>query len=176
MDHGRVPFPWNLRTLAHEQSATSFQAARFLYLNLLWRNLGVHPLRSAFSAAAIGLQVFLILLIVGLTSGILGDWRARAEGVGADIIVQPPNSSIFFSFSSAVIPQSQVARIEKLSGIDEVAPVVIVVDTATLGIIYGIDYARFNGLSEGFTFLSGGAFSGPDDVIADDLAAQARKL
>ena len=145
-------------------------------MHLLWRNLGVHPLRSAFSAAAIGLQVFLILLIVGLTSGILSDWRTRAEGVGADIIVQPPNSSIFFSFSSAVIPESQVARIEKLPGVDEVAPVFVIVDTATLGVIYGIDYDRFNGLSSGFTFLSGGTFSGPDDAIADDLAAKARKL
>jgi putative ABC transport system permease protein len=162
--------------LAAEQSEAHIHPTRFVYLNLLWRNLGVHPLRSALSAAAIGLQVFLILLIVGLTSGILSDWRARAEGVGADIIVQPPNSSIFFSFSSAVIPQSQVARIEKLPGVDEVAPVVIVVDTTTLGVIYGIDYGRFNGLSEGFAFLSGGAFTGSDDVIADDLAAQARKL
>lgn len=162
--------------LAAEQSAQPIRPARFVYLNLLWRNLGVHPLRSGFSAAAIGLQVFLILLIVGLTSGILSDWRARAEGVGADIIVQPPNSSIFFSFSSAVIPESQVARIERLPGVDEVAPVVVVVDTATLGIIYGIDYARFNGLSEGFKFISGGPFTGPDDAIADDLAAQARKL
>jgi len=162
--------------LASEQSPAQIHPARFVYFDLLWRNLGVHPLRSAFSAAAIGLQVFLILLIVGLTSGILSDWRARAEGVGADIIVQPPNSSIFFSFSSAVIPQSQVARIEKLTGIDEVAPVVVVVDTTSLGVIYGIDYARFNGLSAGFTFVSGGPFAGPDDVIADDLAAQARKL
>jgi putative ABC transport system permease protein len=156
--------------------ALKIRPTKFLYLNLLWRNLGVHPLRSAFSAAAIGLQVFLILLIVGLTSGILSDWRARAEGVGADIIVQPPNSSIFFSFSSAVIPDSQVPRIEKLPGIDEVAPVLVIVDTATLSVIYGIDYARFNGLSAGFTFLSGGMFTGPDDVIADDLAAQGRKL
>jgi putative ABC transport system permease protein len=162
--------------LASEQSPAQIHPSRFVYFDLLWSNLGVHPLRSAFSAAAIGLQVFLILLIVGLTSGILSDWRARAEGVGADIIVQPPNSSIFFSFSSAVIPQSQVARIEKLPGIDEVAPVVVVVDTTTLGVIYGIDYARFNGLSAGFTFVSGGPFAGPDDVIADDLAAQARKL
>lgn len=162
--------------MAAERTVTSTGPARFVYLNLLWRNLGVHPLRSAFSAAAIGLQVFLILLIVGLTSGILSDLRARAEGVGADIIVQPPNSSIFFSFSSAVIPQSQVARIEKLGGIDEVGPVVVLVDPSTLGVIYGIDYARFNALSEGFTFLSGGGFSGPADVIADDLAAQSRKL
>jgi putative ABC transport system permease protein len=162
--------------LTADRSAPQIQPPRFIFLHLLWRNLGVHPLRSAFSAAAIGLQVFLILLIVGLTSGILSDWRTRAEGVGADIIVQPPNSSIFFSFSSAVIPESQVARIEKLPGVDEVAPVFVIVDTATLGVIYGIDYDRFNGLSSGFTFLSGGTFSGPDDAIADDLAAKARKL
>jgi putative ABC transport system permease protein len=162
--------------LTADQSAQQIRSPRFIFLHLLWRNLGVHPLRSAFSAAAIGLQVFLILLIVGLTSGILSDWRTRAEGVGADIIVQPPNSSIFFSFSSAVIPESQVARIEKLPGVDEVAPVFVIVDTATLGVIYGIDYDRFNGLSSGFTFLSGGTFSGPDDAIADDLAAKARKL
>jgi len=162
-------------TLTADQSS-QIHAPKFVFLRLLWRNLGVHPLRSALSAAAIGLQVFLILLIVGLTSGVLSDWRTRAEGVGADIIVQPPNSSIFFSFSSAVIPESQVPRIEKLPGVDEVAPVLVIVDTATLGLIYGIDYDRFNGLSSGFTFLSGGMFSGPDDAIADDLAAQARKL
>src|SRR6201984_3802825 len=95
----------------------------FVIWHLLWGNLGVRPLRSALSILALALQVFLVLLIVGLTSGALADWRTRAEGVGADIIVQPPNSSIFFSFSSAVIPQSQVARIEKLPGIDEVVPV-----------------------------------------------------
>ena len=149
---------------------------KFLYLRLLWSNLGVHPLRSALSAAAVGLQVFLILLIVGLTSGVLRDWRTRAEGVGADIIVQPPNSSIFFSFSSAVIPESVVPKIEKLPGVEDAAPVFVVVDTSTLGVIYGIDYARFNGLSRGFSYLSGGPFQGPNDVIADDLAAQSRKL
>jgi putative ABC transport system permease protein len=150
--------------------------ANFLYLRLLWSNLGVHPLRSALSAAAIALQVFLILLIVGLTSGVLSDWRARAEGVGADIIVQPPNSSIFFSFSSAVIPEPLVGEIAKLPQVDEAAPVFIVMDTKYLGVIYGIDYPRFNGLSNGFTFLSGHAFSGPNDAIADDLAASAQHL
>src|SRR5271169_86166 len=79
-----------------------------VYLQLIWNNLGVRPLRSTLSVIAISLQIFLILLIVGLTSGVLADWRARAEGVGADIIVQPRNSSIFFSFSSAVIPQDMV--------------------------------------------------------------------
>jgi putative ABC transport system permease protein len=149
---------------------------RFLYLRLLWSNLGVHPLRSSLSAAAIALQVFLILLIVGLTSGVLSDWRARAEGVGADIIVQPPNSSIFFSFSSAVIPESMAAQIGSLPGVQEVAPVFIVMDMTYLGVIYGIDYQRFSALSSGFTFVSGEPLAEPNDALADDLAAAARDL
>jgi putative ABC transport system permease protein len=159
-----------------EPHAETLRRGTFLYLRLLWSNLSVHPLRSGLSAAAIALQVFLILLIVGLTSGVLSDWRARAEGVGADIIVQPPNSSIFFSFSSAVIPESLAAEIEQVLGVAQVAPVFIVTDMSHLGIIYGIDYDRFNGLSQGFEFLSGGPFTDSQDAIADDLASAAQDL
>ena len=56
----------------------------FVIWHLLWSNLGVRPLRSALSVLALSLQVFLVLLIVGLTSGALADWRTRAEGVGAE--------------------------------------------------------------------------------------------
>ena len=155
----------------HEKSYNGF-AVR----HLLWSNLRVHPLRSALSVLALCLQVFLLLLIVGLTSGALADWRTRAEGVGADIIVQAPNSSIFFAFSKAVMPESLVETIAGLPGVRQVAPVLIVVDQQKLGVTYGIDYERFTGLSDGFTFLAGGPFKHPDDVIADDLAAQSRKL
>jgi putative ABC transport system permease protein len=148
----------------------------FVVWHLLWSNLGIRPLRSALSVVALSLQVFLVLLIVGLTTGALSDWRTRAEGIGADIIVQPPNSSIFFAFSSAVMPESLVGQIEKLPGVDEVAPVLIVVDQHSLGVVYGIDYGRFAGLSNGFSFLSGGPFQQPTEAMADDLAATSRKL
>ena len=105
----------------------------FVIWHLLWSNLGVRPLRSALSILALSLQVFLVLLIVGLTTGALSDWRTRAEGVGADIIVQPPNSSIFFAFSSAVMPETLVDKIDSLPGVDEVAPVLIVVDQRNFG-------------------------------------------
>src|ERR1700720_1569402 len=104
----------------------------FVIWHLLWSNLGVRPLRSALSVLALALQVFLVLLIVGLTSGALNDWRTRAEGVGADIIVQPPNSSIFFAFSSAVMPASLADKISTLPKVDEVAAVFIVVDQKNL--------------------------------------------
>jgi putative ABC transport system permease protein len=148
----------------------------FVIWDLLWSNLGVRPLRSALSIVALSLQVFLVLLIVGLTSGALSDWRTRAEGVGADIIVQPPNSSIFFAFSSAVMPESIAGQLAALPGVKVAAPVSIAVDQKNLGVLYGIDYNQFSSLSNGFTFLSGGPFQAPDQTIVDDLAAGSKKL
>jgi putative ABC transport system permease protein len=74
------------------------------------------------------------------------------------------------------MPESLAEKISAAPGVDEVAPVFIVVDQKNLGVVYGIDYQRFAGLSNGFTFLSGGPFQQPDQAIADDLAASSRKL
>ena len=128
------------------------------------------------SVVAVSLQVILVLLIVGLTSGVLKDLGERAEGVGADLFVQPPNSSIFFALSSANMQESIGERIAKIASVDEVAAVLIVMDTRNLNVVYGIDEPRFEGLSKGFQFLAGHGLEQPDDALADDLVAQARHL
>jgi putative ABC transport system permease protein len=148
----------------------------FSLLQMFWGNMIARPLRSVLSIVAIAIQVVLILMIVGLTSGVIAEWGKRVEGVGADILVQPPNSSIFFAFSSAVMPQSLGEQIEKLQGVDEVAPTFILPDPKSLMIIYGIDYKRFNALSQGFIFRAGRPFEAPDEAIADDIIAQTRHL
>src|SRR5215831_1245356 len=56
-------------------------------------NLAYRPLRSLISIIAVAVEVTLILLIVGLATGMLNDARKRQEGTGADIIVRPPGSS-----------------------------------------------------------------------------------
>jgi len=144
---------------------------------LRWNNLMARPVRSVVSVLAIGLQVFLVLFIVGLTSGVVAEWAKRVEGVGADILVQPPNSSIFFAFTSPVMQESVGEEIAQLSGVDEVGPVLVTVESRTLDVIYGIDYTRFDGLSDkGFLFLQGRQFEGPDEVMIDDIKAQSKKL
>jgi putative ABC transport system permease protein len=148
----------------------------FSLIQMFWGNLTVRPLRCSLSILAIAIQVVLVLMIVGMTSGVLADWGKRVEGVGADILVQPPNASIFFAFSSAVMQESLGDEIEKLPGVDEAAPALMMTDPKTLMIIYGIDYKRYNALSKGFIFRSGGPFEAPDDTIADDIAAQTRHL
>ncbi len=148
----------------------------FSLLQMFWGSIVARPLRSLLSVLAIAIQVVLVLLIAGLTSGVISEWGKRVEGVGADILVQPPNSSIFFAFSSAVMLESLGDQIAALPGVDEVAPTVILTEPKNLVIVYGIDYQRFNGLSRGFLYRAGRSFEGPDEVIADDIIAQTKHL
>jgi putative ABC transport system permease protein len=148
----------------------------FSLLQMFWGSVTARPLRSFLSVMAIAIQVILVLMIVGLTSGMLSEWGKRVEGVGADLLVQPPNSSIFFAFSSAVMQESLGDQIASLDGVDEVAPTVILTEPKSLVMVFGIDYKRFNALSKGFLFRDGRPFESPDELIADDIIAQTRHL
>ena len=149
---------------------------RFSMARLVWNNLKARPMRTALSVVAIALQVLLVLFVVGLTSGALEEWSKRVEGVGADLLVQPPNASIFFALSNAVIQQSEGDPIAQLKTVDQVAPVLLVMNVPTLDLVYGIDYKSFSSLSRGFLFLRGRPPQSPDEAIVDDIKAQSLKL
>jgi putative ABC transport system permease protein len=144
----------------------------FTNWQLVWSNLKVRPIRAGLCVVAIAIQVVLILLLVGMIHGVVSEWGQRVEGVGADILVRPPNSSIFFAFSTAMMQKSDEGKITAVPGVKQVAPVLVLMDTRTMDIIYGIDYASFNALGRGFLFEQGGPFRGPNDVIVDDIKAQ----
>ncbi len=148
----------------------------FSMAHLLWSNLRARPLRSSLTIVALAIQVFLVLFIVGLTTGIVSEWGKRVEGVGADILVQQPNSSIFFAMSSPVLQESLGERIARMPGVDEVSPVLIMMDTRSFNVVYGIDYRSFNALSKGFLFLHGNSFEGPNEALVDDIIAESRRL
>ncbi|GAC1633187.1 MAG: ABC transporter permease [Candidatus Acidiferrum sp.] len=149
---------------------------KFSPFRMIAGNLTARPLRAVLSILAISIQVILVLMIVGLTTGVVNEWGKRVEGVGADILVQSPNASIFFAFSSAVMQESFGEQIASLPGVDEVAPTLSLMDQKNFVVIYGIDYKRFNALSKGFLFGSGRPFASADEAIADDIVAQSRHL
>src|SRR5207245_4800373 len=133
-------------------------------------------MRAFLSILAITIQVFLVLMIVGLTTGVVSELGKRVEGVGADILVQPPNSSRAIAFTRAVLPESLTEKVAKLPGVDEVAPTLTLMDQKNFVLVYGIDYQRFNALSRGFLFRAGKPFEGPNEAIADDIVAQSKHL
>ncbi len=143
---------------------------RMIVGNLLHR-----PLRSLISVVAVALEVTLILLIVGLSLGMLHDQRARNAGIGADVIVLPPGSSFIAGLTGAPMPIKIGDVLAKLPHVEKVAPVVTQVSSAgTLEIIAGIDLHSYESLSDGFHYLEGGPFQGPYDVLVDDLFAKSK--
>jgi len=82
---------------------------------LIFRNLLHRPARTLIGVIAISVEVALVVLIVGLTSGLLTETAKRIEGIGADIMLQPPAASIFLGFSGSPMPIKIGDKIEDLS-------------------------------------------------------------
>src|SRR5213594_3912379 len=113
--------------------------------------LKARPVRTTVSLLAVALEVVLILVVVGLTAGISDETGKRTEGVGADILFQPPNSSLFLALSNSTMPVAIADKIRAVAGVKAVAPVQTQVNSsAGLEIIYGIDLDKFNEITGGF--------------------------
>jgi putative ABC transport system permease protein len=134
-------------------------------------NLVHRPVRTVISITAVAIEVILILLIVGLSLGMLNDGKSRQQGIGADVLVQPPGSSALVGMTGAPVSIKVADVVAKLPYVEKVAPVIWQLTTGgAVEVIYGIDYRSYNDLV-GFHFLEGGPFQGPWDVIVDDVFA-----
>src|SRR5438876_10845421 len=110
--------------------------------------LKARPVRTSVSILAVALEVVLILIVVGLTTGIAEETAKRTAGVGAEIMVQPPNSSMFLALTSNTMPVAVGDKIGELPGVKAVAPVQILMNSQEgVEIVCGIDPERFNAVS-----------------------------
>jgi len=144
---------------------------------LVTRNLLHRPLRTLIGVMAVAVEVALVVLIVGLTSGLLTETAKRIEGIGADIMLQPPAASIFLGFSGSPMPIKIGDRLAQMRYVQAVAPALLQFNsTGGVEVIYGIDRESFRSVSGGFVFLNGHDMEGPDDLLVDDWAAKAKNL
>jgi putative ABC transport system permease protein len=143
---------------------------------MIFANLVHRPVRSLISIVAVGLEVTLILLIVGLSLGILNDSRERQAGVGADVIVMPPGSSFIVGLTGAPMSIKVGDVLRKLEHVRVVAPVLTQVSTGgTLELIDGIDLKSYEALRP-FRYIEGGPFQGPYDALVDDVFARSKHI
>src|SRR5438270_11484113 len=105
---------------------------------LILRNLLHRPLRTLIGAMGIAVEVALVVLIVGLTSGLLTETAKRIEGIGADIMLQPPAASIFLGFSGSPMPIKIGDKLAQMKSVQAVAPALLQFNhTGGLERIYG---------------------------------------
>jgi putative ABC transport system permease protein len=140
---------------------------------LVFENLKHRPLRTLLSIVAIGVQVTMVLTLVGVSRGMLNDVAQRSRGVGADVLVRAPGSSLIgFStnFSEKFIPffrkQPHVVAVagtlvQPIGGIDSIT---------------GINLKDFDSVTGGFKYLAGGPFQAPNDMLIDNIYADQHKL
>jgi len=144
---------------------------------MVFRNVIYRPIRTIVSVLAVAVEVTLVIVIVGLTSGMVQETAKRIEGVGADVMLQPPSASVFLAFSGAPMPVRIGDRLRQLKYVQAVAPVLLQFNSAGgIDVLYGIDPESFRAVSGGFVFLQGHDMTGPDDVLVDDFAARSKNI
>ena len=147
---------------------------QFVVANVLHR-----PLRALVSVMAISLEVLMILMVVGISQGMIVETAQRQNGIGADIFLRPPNASVIFSIGSDRMPTSDGEKLGTLPQIRALSPLLTQLETGDgLVNIFGIDYASFAVVSGGFTFLAGTPFSGEtaEEILIDDLYQRSKGL
>jgi putative ABC transport system permease protein len=141
---------------------------------LVLSNLAHRPVRTILSVLAIAVEVTMMLTLVGVSYGTLDGTARRARGVGADIMIRPPGSSLL-GLSTApisdllvglVAEQPHVAlatgtAIQPLSGFDSIT---------------GLDLDTFSKMSGGFHYLKGGSFKTNQDMLVDEYYAKEKGL
>jgi putative ABC transport system permease protein len=143
---------------------------------LILRNLVHRPMRTLIGAMGIAVEVALVVLIVGLTSGLLSETAKRIEGIGADIMLQPPSASFLLAFGSAPMPIKIGDKLRELKHVQAVAPALFQFNTSGVEVVYGIEKESFRAVSGGFVFLQGHDLEAPDDILVDDIAAKTKNI
>src|SRR5207247_8916922 len=99
------------------------QDGESLMESLVTANIRSRPTRTFISVLAVALGVILMLIVGGICSGTLNDYLERTRMVGADFILQPSGSSVFYAFSGASLPINYVDKLTEVRGVNGVLPV-----------------------------------------------------
>src|SRR6202042_358876 len=87
-----------------------------LLTKLTFANLAHRPIRSLLSILAIAVEVTMILTLVGVSYGTLDGTARRTRGVGADIVIRPPGSSVI-GLSTAPMTDKLVSAVGQQPGV-----------------------------------------------------------
>ena len=128
--------------------------------NLAAANVMHRKTRTAVSVLAVAMEVAMVMLLVGMANGTLGDIADRLQNVGADVLFQPPDASLLLGATSAVMPLKYAEIMRGVEGVTEVTPVLnwhvsnIRGESRAVN-LWAIDYASFARISGGFDVLEG---------------------
>ncbi len=144
-------------------------------ISLAFSNIKRRKIRSAICVLAVALGITLLLVLVGLCSGVISESSRRIINIGADIIVQPTGSSYFLGLRSGNLPLAYSDKLKEVDGVGEVSPVMTWTTTINnvIHVIYGIDLESFEKVGAGLTLKDGSYWKSNGEVMVDERLANA---
>jgi putative ABC transport system permease protein len=149
--------------------------------NLAAANVMHRKTRTLVSVLAVAMEVAMVMVLVGLASGTLGEIANRLENVGADVLFQPPDASLLLGATAAVMPVRYIEIMKTVPGVVDATPVLnwhvskIKGETRAIN-LWAIDYPSFTRISGGLDILEGRGLEQPFDLVIDTVLASASGL
>ena len=135
---------------------------------LVLENLKHRWVRTLLSALVIGVQVMLLLTLVGLSRGLLQTSADRAKGSGADIFLKPDTGGTI-ALSTGQVDQKFVNFIGKQPHVAQAMGVLSQAASAVpTNVINGVNIGQLSKMSGGLRYIAGGPPQQPDDLVVDD--------
>jgi putative ABC transport system permease protein len=146
--------------------------------NLPLSNITQRKVRSLISVLAVALGITMLLILIGMAKGTVNDTARRIENVGADILVQRSDSSVFLGLKSGVMPIKLQEKIRTISGVKAVAPVMTwtVSISGNINVVYGIQPESFNQVANRLEVLKGRLLKEGNEIVVDTRLAEAHHL
>jgi putative ABC transport system permease protein len=144
-----------------------------LLYRLVFENLKHRPVRTLLSVFAIGVEVTLILTLVGLSRGVLNDMASRSQGTGADILIRPPDSA---GITLSLTMREKIVDVVRAKPHVAIATATYVKYIDSFNSITGIHLGDFNAMSGGLKVIKGQLFKDPDDIVVDEIFARQKHL
>ncbi len=90
--------------------------------NIAWKNLAGERTRFAISVAGVAFSVVLVVILRGLYTGVITEATRYVRSSGADLWVAQDDTPADFLQSRSILPLSDRSKIEKVSGVAKVSP------------------------------------------------------
>ncbi len=137
---------------------------------LVLRNLSHRPVRTGLTILAIAVEVMMIVMMVGVSEGLLQESLRRTQGVGADILIRPKIEGATISGADL---SGQLPRV-LMDNVDGIAQALgaTVFTIGNLQTITGVDWDGLDRMSGGIVIFEGRPYEAPYEALVDEMYAQ----